>query len=158
MKGLCFKSIEMLIVRTLKPNFLRRQFSSSAAAVRVRIEEKRAKSRLGGGEKRVATQHSKGKLTARERIALLLDNGSFREYDVKFISLAIFAYFVIFRRLWSMSAKTSKWILTGNAWLAMVLSRAGARSVVACVLFLVKISPHTAVPYPKLMPQRFARY
>lgn len=35
----------------------------------------------GGGEKRIATQHKKGKLTARERIHLLLDEGSFRELD-----------------------------------------------------------------------------
>ncbi|RKP12014.1 carboxyl transferase [Piptocephalis cylindrospora] len=35
----------------------------------------------GGGEKRVAAQHAKGKLTARERVDLFLDKGSFREYD-----------------------------------------------------------------------------
>ncbi|KNE69494.1 hypothetical protein AMAG_14060 [Allomyces macrogynus ATCC 38327] len=46
-----------------------------------RIEAKRAESRLGGGEKRIAAQHAKGRLTARERIDLLLDEGSFREYD-----------------------------------------------------------------------------
>ena len=37
------------------------------------LEEKRAKARLGGGEKRIAAQHAKGKLTARERLELLLD-------------------------------------------------------------------------------------
>lgn len=36
---------------------------------------------LGGGQKRIDSQHSKGKLTARERIDLLADPGSFREYD-----------------------------------------------------------------------------
>jgi propionyl-CoA carboxylase beta chain len=36
---------------------------------------------LGGGQKRIDTQHKKGKLTARERLELLLDEGSFREYD-----------------------------------------------------------------------------
>ncbi|MFC1708285.1 acyl-CoA carboxylase subunit beta [Planctomycetota bacterium] len=36
---------------------------------------------LGGGEKRIATQHGKGKLTARERVDLLLDPGSFNEID-----------------------------------------------------------------------------
>ncbi|KAJ1550518.1 hypothetical protein HK096_006507 [Nowakowskiella sp. JEL0078] len=46
-----------------------------------KIEEKRHEAFLGGGEKRIASQHSKGKLTARERIDLLLDKGSFREYD-----------------------------------------------------------------------------
>jgi len=44
--------------------------------------EMRAKARLGGGEKRIASQHEKGKFTARERINLLLDEGSFEEYDM----------------------------------------------------------------------------
>ena len=46
------------------------------------LEEKRAAARLGGGQKRIDTQHSKGKLTARERIELLLDPGSFEEWDM----------------------------------------------------------------------------
>lgn len=41
----------------------------------------KAKSRLGGGEQRIAAQHKRGRLTARERIDLLLDKGSFRELD-----------------------------------------------------------------------------
>ena len=41
----------------------------------------KAKSRLGGGEERIKAQHSKGRLTARERIELLVDKGSFREMD-----------------------------------------------------------------------------
>jgi propionyl-CoA carboxylase beta chain len=45
------------------------------------LQEMRAKSRLGGGPKRIETQHKKGRLTARERIDLLLDKGSFREVD-----------------------------------------------------------------------------
>jgi acetyl-CoA carboxylase carboxyltransferase component len=45
------------------------------------LHEKRAKSRLGGGPERIETQHKKGRLTARERIDLLLDKGSFREVD-----------------------------------------------------------------------------
>jgi acetyl-CoA carboxylase carboxyltransferase component len=44
--------------------------------------EKRIQAKLGGGEKRVATQHKKGKLTARERIDMLLDEGSFEELDM----------------------------------------------------------------------------
>jgi len=44
--------------------------------------EKRAQAKLGGGEKRIDSQHSKGKLTARERIDLLLDEDSFEEYDM----------------------------------------------------------------------------
>ena len=39
------------------------------------LEEKRALARQGGGEKRIAAQHAKGKLTARERIEVLLDAG-----------------------------------------------------------------------------------
>jgi propionyl-CoA carboxylase beta chain len=39
------------------------------------IEAKRKQSLLGGGEKRIAKQHEKGKLTARERVELLLDPG-----------------------------------------------------------------------------------
>ena len=46
------------------------------------LVEKRAVARLGGGQARIDAQHSKGKLTARERIALLLDEGSFEEYDM----------------------------------------------------------------------------
>ena len=46
------------------------------------LDEKRARARQGGGEKRIATQHAKGKLTARERIELLLDEGSFEEWDM----------------------------------------------------------------------------
>ena len=42
----------------------------------------REKARLGGGEKRIEAQHQKGKFTARERIAMLLDEGSFEEFDM----------------------------------------------------------------------------
>jgi len=55
----------------------------------VSIEEKlaelqrlREQARLGGGPERIAKQHAKGKMTARERIELLLDSGSFRELDM----------------------------------------------------------------------------
>ncbi len=47
-----------------------------------KLIESRAEAKLGGGEKRIETQHAKGKLTARERIELLLDEGSFEEYDM----------------------------------------------------------------------------
>src|SRR6056297_553474 len=42
----------------------------------------RAQAKIGGGEKRIESQHSKGKLTARERIEILLDEGSFEEFDM----------------------------------------------------------------------------
>ena len=46
------------------------------------LEDRRAEARLGGGTKRIAAQHKRGKLTARERIDLLLDEGSFEEFDM----------------------------------------------------------------------------
>ena len=55
--------------------------SASNEAVAARIEEKRAQALVGGGERRIAAQHKKGKLTARERVDILLDEGSFVEYD-----------------------------------------------------------------------------
>lgn len=46
------------------------------------LTEMRAKARLGGGEARIKSQHEKGKFTARERIDMLLDEGSFEEFDM----------------------------------------------------------------------------
>ena len=46
------------------------------------LEEKRDGARLGGGQKRIDSQHAKGKLTARERLEVLLDEGSFEEWDM----------------------------------------------------------------------------
>jgi len=45
------------------------------------LESRRTDARMGGGQRRVEAQHAKGKLTARERIDLLLDHGSFEEFD-----------------------------------------------------------------------------
>ncbi|MFL0810280.1 MAG: acyl-CoA carboxylase subunit beta [Agarilytica sp.] len=47
-----------------------------------RLEEKREAARLGGGQRRIDSQHKKGKLTARERIELLLDPDTFEEWDM----------------------------------------------------------------------------
>src|ERR671910_3158902 len=47
-----------------------------------RLEERRAQARLGGGVKRIEAQHGRGKLTARERLEILLDRGSFEEFDM----------------------------------------------------------------------------
>jgi propionyl-CoA carboxylase beta chain len=47
-----------------------------------RLERRRARARLGGGDRRISAQHAKGKLTARERIELLLDHDSFEEFDM----------------------------------------------------------------------------
>src|SRR5665811_771365 len=46
------------------------------------LEKKRDAARLGGGQKRIDAQHGKGKLTARERLELLLDEGTFEEWDM----------------------------------------------------------------------------
>ncbi|MEO0360418.1 MAG: carboxyl transferase domain-containing protein, partial [Pseudomonadota bacterium] len=46
------------------------------------LERRRAAAALGGGQRRIDSQHKKGKLTARERIEALLDEGSFEEFDM----------------------------------------------------------------------------
>ncbi len=46
------------------------------------LEARRGEARLGGGQRRIDAQHGRGKLTARERIELLLDEGSFEEFDM----------------------------------------------------------------------------
>ena len=46
------------------------------------LENRRKGARLGGGQARIDAQHGRGKLTARERIELLLDEGSFEEFDM----------------------------------------------------------------------------
>jgi acetyl-CoA carboxylase carboxyltransferase component len=54
-------------------------------AIETKIKElmdMRQKARMGGGEKRIESQHKKGKYTARERIDMLLDEGSFEEFDM----------------------------------------------------------------------------
>src|ERR671929_886707 len=46
------------------------------------LDDKREAARLGGGIRRIDAQHAKGKLTARERLDILLDPGSFEEWDM----------------------------------------------------------------------------
>ena len=46
------------------------------------LERRREAARQGGGQGRIDAQHAKGKLTARERVGVLLDEGSFEEWDV----------------------------------------------------------------------------
>jgi propionyl-CoA carboxylase beta chain len=46
------------------------------------LDDKRAAARLGGGNRRIEAQHARGKLTARERLDILLDPGSFEEWDM----------------------------------------------------------------------------
>jgi propionyl-CoA carboxylase beta chain len=47
-----------------------------------KLEERRARARAGGGQTRIEAQHKRGKLTARERLELLMDKGSFEEFDM----------------------------------------------------------------------------
>ena len=50
--------------------------------IRENLERRRASARAGGGERRIEAQHKRGKLTARERLELLMDKGSFEEFDM----------------------------------------------------------------------------
>lgn len=54
----------------------------SKLAIIEQLEAKRDAARLGGGQRRIDAQHAKGKLTARERLDVLLDEGSFEELDM----------------------------------------------------------------------------
>src|SRR5947209_6181622 len=55
---------------------------NSLKDILAQLDARREKARLGGGVQRIAAQHAKGKLTARERIELLLDRDSFEEFDM----------------------------------------------------------------------------
>lgn len=74
--GLSRNSLRNFSIDELKPTAvtLKTQF-------RHRLDHAKSAALHGGGKKRVEAQHSKGKLTARERLNLLLDEGSFQEYD-----------------------------------------------------------------------------
>jgi propionyl-CoA carboxylase beta chain len=54
----------------------------NAVAIVKELEHKREQARFGGGQARINVQHDKGKLTARERLEVLLDPDSFEEYDM----------------------------------------------------------------------------
>jgi propionyl-CoA carboxylase beta chain len=60
----------------------RKQEQKLMLAVIEALETRRRGAKLGGGKKRIEAQHGRGKLTARERIELLLDKGSFEEFDM----------------------------------------------------------------------------
>src|SRR5471032_523181 len=59
-----------------------RRLGASLKQMLERLDRRRARARLGGGEARIKAQHAKGKLTARERIDLLMDENSFEEFDM----------------------------------------------------------------------------
>ena len=82
-----------LPLRTVAANTTRRFCTASvlppvprtlakAQDVRSRLDDAKAAALLGGGEARISAQHAKGKLTARERLELMVDPGTFREYDM----------------------------------------------------------------------------
>jgi len=73
--------VNRLIVISINPLKQERLMSNQLEKVKELIEL-RAQARLGGGEKAIEKQHAKGKYTARERIAQLLDEGSFEELDM----------------------------------------------------------------------------
>ena len=56
--------------------------SATMKDILVELEARRALAKAGGGEARIVAQHGRGKLTARARIELLLDPGSFEEFDM----------------------------------------------------------------------------
>uniref|UniRef100_A0A4X1TR50 Propionyl-CoA carboxylase beta chain, mitochondrial n=2 Tax=Sus scrofa TaxID=9823 RepID=A0A4X1TR50_PIG len=69
-----------VVVRSLHAGV--RSLCTQPVSVNERIENKRQAALLGGGQRRIDSQHKRGKLTARERISLLLDPGSFIESDM----------------------------------------------------------------------------
>jgi len=76
------KNINLVSALTCQRNYAEGLSASVLNSLKVKesLKEKRAQALLGGGQKRIDAQHKKGKLTARERIDLLLDEGSFVEY------------------------------------------------------------------------------
>ena len=75
-------AINICILQKLRCMSTNIQGAELTLKVRNRIESTRAAALLGGGQKRIDAQHKKGKLTARERIEVLCDPGSFLEYDM----------------------------------------------------------------------------
>merc|ERR1712137_857602 len=63
------------------PEYRSIQTSTASESFMKKFREKDTAAELGGGEIRIEKQHEKGRLTARERLMLLLDEGTFREYD-----------------------------------------------------------------------------
>ena len=62
------------------------------------LENRRAQARLGGGQKRIDAQHAKGKLTARERVEILLDEGHLKNLTC----------------LWCIVVKILGWLIKGR--------------------------------------------
>jgi acetyl-CoA carboxylase carboxyltransferase component len=76
------KSMEMSLMTTGERSSQDAAQSTRTQEKLAELQELKAAARLGGGTKRIETQHKKGKLTARERLDLLLDPGTFNELDM----------------------------------------------------------------------------
>lgn len=76
------RNLSLLRNVNLINNQIRLINAANTLKVKNEVNRKREAALLGGGQKRIDSQHKKGKLTARERIEVLLDPNSFREYDM----------------------------------------------------------------------------
>jgi len=104
-----------------------------------RLKKLREESKKGGGEKRIQKQHEKGKLTARERIDLLLDKNSFEEIDA----------FVTHR---SSAFGLEKQLIPGDGVVTGYGKKRGGRFICSA-----RISPSLEAPCQKLMRKRSAK-
>jgi acetyl-CoA carboxylase carboxyltransferase component len=103
------------------------------------LMDMREKARLGGGEKRIESQHNKGKYTARERIECCLDDGSFEEFDM-FVSHRTVDFGL------DKQSYLSDGVVTGYGTIDGRL-----------VIFSHKILLCSAVPYQKCMRKKFVK-
>ncbi len=77
----CFQLARAMSTQAGASASLAKDPSIIKAAFRERLSKEREKAQLGGGTQRILKQHTRGSLTARERIELLFDDNSFRELD-----------------------------------------------------------------------------
>ena len=103
------------------------------------LQSRRDVARMGGGQRRIDAQHAKGKLTARERIDLLLDEGSFEEFDM-------------FK-----AHRCVDFGMQEQTYPVMVWSRGGARSMGGWSMSIAKISLFLGAHCQKPMRRKFVR-
>ena len=103
------------------------------------LQSRRAEALLGGGEKRIHAQHEKGKLTARERIDYLLDEGSFVEMDM----------------LVNIVPGTLAWINSITPEMAWLPDTVTLMSV--WFMFFLRISRCLAAAFPKAMRKKLLK-
>ena len=107
------------------------------------LNDKIAQAHLGGGIKRIEKQHEKKKLTARERIELLMDPGSFVELD-KFVEQKTMQQKSIY--FWKKKSIS-----------AMVSSQVTEPSMGDWCIFSLKILPYSVAHYRKHMPKKYVK-